>query len=258
VPVERAIIKRGMKRAELEEFLEKELENAGYGGVDVRRVPMGTRVALHVERPGIVIGRKGRSIKDLTETLEKEYDIENPQVEVVEIKTPELNAKVMAKRLAFMLERGISSRRAGYIMLRRIMRAGARGVEIVISGKISGERHRSQRFYDGYLKKAGEPALNLVSYGFAEAKLKPGMVGVKIRIMPSGVRLPDEIRFLEEEEKKVEAKPAEEAQPTADVQEKKPEEEVEEKPVETPPEEPQEAKSEDEKPHEGEEKSGDT
>jgi len=257
VPVERAIIKRGMKRAELEEFLEKELENAGYGGVDVRRVPMGTRVALHVERPGIVIGRKGRSIKDLTETLEKEYDIENPQVEVVEIKTPELNAKVMAKRLAFMLERGISSRRAGYIMLRRIMRAGARGVEIVISGKISGERHRSQRFYDGYLKKAGEPALNLVSYGFAEAKLKPGMVGVKIRIMPPNVRLPDEIRFLEEE-KKVEAKPVEEAQPTAEVQEEKPEEAVKEEPAETPPEEPQEAKSEDEKPPEGEAKSGDT
>ena len=257
MPVERAIIKRGMKRAELEEFLEKELENAGYGGVDVRRVPMGTRVALHVERPGIVIGRKGRSIKDLTETLEKEYDIENPQVEVVEIKTPELNAKVMAKRLAFMLERGISSRRAGYIMLRRIMRAGARGVEIVISGKISGERHRSQRFYDGYLKKAGEPALNLVSYGFAEAKLKPGMVGVKIRIMPPNVRLPDEIRFLEEE-KKAEPKPREEAKPTADVQEEKPEVAVEEKSAETPPEEPQEAKSEDEKPPEGEEKSGDT
>jgi small subunit ribosomal protein S3 len=239
-----------MKRAELEEFLEKELENAGYGGVDVRRVPMGTRVALYVERPGIVIGRKGRSIKDLTETLEKEYDIENPQVEVVELKTPELNAKVMAKRLAFMLERGISSRRAGYIMLRRIMRAGARGVEIVISGKISGERHRSQRFYDGYLKKAGEPALNLVSYGFAEAKLKLGMVGVKIRIMPPNVRLPDEIRFLEDE-KKVEVKPTEE------VQEKVPEA-VEEKPAETPPEEPQEVKSEDEKPPEGEEKSGDT
>ena len=255
MPVERAIIKRGMKRAGLEEFLEKELENAGYGGVDVRRVPMGTRVALHVERPGIVIGRKGRSIKDLTETLAKEYDIENPQVEVVEIKTPELNAKVMAKRLAFMLERGISFRRAGYIMLRRIMRAGARGVEIVISGKISGERHRSQRFYDGYLKKAGEPALNLVSYGFAEAKMKPGVVGVKIRIMPPNVRLPDEVRFLEEE-KKIEAKPTEETQPTAEVQEVP--EAVEVEPAGKPPEEPQEAKSEDEKPPEGEEKSGDT
>jgi len=244
-----------MKRAGLEEFLEKELEKAGYGGVDVKRVPMGTRVALYVERPGIVIGRKGKSIKDLTEVLSKDYGIENPQVEVVEIKGPELNAKIMSKRLAFMLERGIHFRRAGHLILRRIMRAGARGVEIVIAGKIHGERHRSARFYDGYLKKAGEPALTLVSYGYAAAKLKLGVIGVKIRIMPPDVRLPDEIRFIEKVEK-AEVKPAEEAQPSAEVL---PEEVAEEKPTETLPEEkPQEEKPEKEELHEGEEKSGDT
>ena len=249
MPVERTIIKRGMKRAGLEEFLEKELEKAGYGGVDVKRVPMGTRVALYVERPGIVIGRKGKSIKDLTEVLSKDYGIENPQVEVVEIKGPELNAKIMSKRLAFMLERGIHFRRAGHLILRRIMRAGARGVEIVIAGKIHGERHRSARFYDGYLKKAGEPALTLVSYGYAAAKLKLGVIGVKIRIMPPDVRLPDEIRFIEVE--KAEAKPAEEAQPSVEA---RPEEAAGEKPTETPSEE----KPQEEKPEEGEEKSGDT
>lgn len=249
MPVERTIIKRGMKRAGLEEFLEKELEKAGYGGVDVKRVPMGTRVALYVERPGIVIGRKGKSIKDLTEVLGKEYGIENPQVEVVEIKGPELNAKIMSKRLAFMLERGINFRRAGHLILRRIMHAGARGAEIVISGKISGERHHSARFYDGYLKKAGEPASTLVSYGYAAAKLKPGIVGVKIRIMPPHVRLPDEIRFIEVE--KAEVKQAEEVQPSVEA---RPEEAAGEKPTETPPEE----KPQEEKPEEGEEKSGDT
>lgn len=210
---------------------------------------MGTRVALYVERPGIVIGRKGKSIKDLTEVLGKEYGIENPQVEVVEIKGPELNAKIMSKRLAFMLERGINFRRAGHLILRRIMHAGARGAEIVIAGKISGERHRSARFYDGYLKKAGEPAATLVSYGYAAAKLKPGVIGVKIRIMPPDVRLPDEIRFIEVE--KAEAKPAEEVKPSVEVQ---PEETAEEKPTETPSEE----KPQEEKPEEGEEKSGDT
>ena len=249
MPVERTIIKRGMKRAELEEFLEKELEKAGYGGVDVKRVPMGTRVALYVERPGIVIGRKGRSIKDLTEVLGKEHGIENPQVEVVEIKGPELNAKIMSKRLAFMLERGIKFRRAGHLILRRIMHAGARGAEIVISGKISGERHRSARFYDGYLKKAGEPALTLVSYGYAAAKLKLGVIGVKIRIMPPDVRLPDEIRFIEVE--KADVKPTEEVQPSVEA---RPEETAGEKPTETPSEE----KPQEEKPEEGEEKSGDT
>jgi len=221
MPAERIFIKQGLKRAELEEYLEKELERSGYGGVDIRRIPTGTRVALYVERPGMVIGRKGRSIKQLTDELAQKYGLENPQVEVVEIKVPELSAPVMAKRIAFALERGINYRRVGYTTLRRIMRAGAKGAEIVISGKLSGERSRTGRFYDGYLKKAGEPALKFVSYGFAVAKLKPGVIGVKVKIMPPDVHLPDEIRLLEE---KVEAEPAEAKPPAAEeAEEEKPE-----------------------------------
>jgi small subunit ribosomal protein S3 len=217
MPAERIFIKQGLKLAQLEEYLEKELERSGYEGVEIRRIPTGTRVALYVERPGMVIGRKGRSIKQLTDELAQKYGLENPQVEVVEIKVPELSAPVMAKRIAFALERGINYRRVGYTALRRIMRAGARGAEIVISGKLSGERSRTARFYDGYLKKAGEPASKFVSYGYAVAKLKPGVLGVKVRIMPPDVHLPDEIRLVEEE---VVAKPpaAEEAK------EEKPEE----------------------------------
>ena len=221
MPAERIFIKQGLKRVELEEYLEKELERAGYGGVDIRRIPTGTRVALYVERPGMVIGRKGRSIKQLTDELAQKYRLENPQVEVVEIKVPELSAPVMAKRIAFALERGIKYRRVGYTTLRRIMRAGAKGAEIVISGKLSGERSRTGRFYDGYLKKAGEPALKFVSCGYAVAKLKPGVIGVKVRIMPPDVHLPDEIRLVEE---KVEAKPAEAKPPaTEEAEEEKPE-----------------------------------
>lgn len=222
MPAKRTFIKQGIKRAELEEYLEKELEGAGYGGVDIRRIPTGTRVALYVERPGMVIGRKGRSIKQLTEELAHEYKMENPQIEVVEIKVPELSAPVMAKRIAFSLERGFNYRRAGYTMLRRIMRAGARGAEIVISGKLSGERSRTQRFYDGYLKKAGEPALKFVSYGYAVAKLKLGVIGVRVRVMPPDVHLPDEIKLAEE---KVEAEQLEAKPPAAEeAGEEKPEE----------------------------------
>lgn len=233
MPAERIFIKQGLKRAELEEYLEKELERAGYGGVDIRRIPTGTRVALYVERPGMVIGRKGRSIKQLTDDLAHKYGVDNPQVEVVEIKVPELSAPVMAKRITFALERGINYRRVGYTTLRRIMRAGARGVEIVISGKLSGERSRTGRFYDGYLKKAGEPASKFVSYGYAAAKLKQGMIGVRVRVMPPDVHLPDEIRLAEEkvEVKPVEAKPpeAEEAEEEKLEEEEMPEGEEEEK-----------------------------
>jgi small subunit ribosomal protein S3 len=196
--IERTFVKRGYKMAELEEFLEKELERAGYGGVEIRRIPTGTSVVLYVERPGMVIGRKGRSIKQLTDELAQKYGLENPQIEVVEIKVPELCAPIMAKRIAFALERGVNFRRIGHTALRRIMRAGAKGAEIVLSGKLSGERARSERFYEGYLKKAGDPATKFVSYGYAVAKLKPGIVGVKVRIMPPDVHLPDEIQLTEE------------------------------------------------------------
>ena len=210
MPVERVFIEKGLKRAQLEEYLEKELEAAGYGGVDIRRTPMGTRITLYVERPGLVIGRKGRSIKQLTDVLARDYGVEKPQVEVAEIDVPELNASVMARRIAFALERGRYFRRVGHAALSQIMQAGARGVEINISGKVRGERHRCERFYEGYLKKAGEPASKFVREGYAVAKLKPGVLGIRVRIMPPDIRLPDEVRLVEEE-KKVEVKPAEEA-----------------------------------------------
>lgn len=218
MPVERTFIKLGLKHVELESFLERELERAGYGGVDIRRIPTGTRVALYVERPGVVIGRKGRSIKQLTDDLEQKFGLENPQVEVVEIPKPELCGPIMAKRVAFAIERGISVRRAGRSMIRRIMSAGARGVEITVSGRIAGERSRRERFYQGYLSKAGEPE-KLVSHGYAVAKLKQGIAGIKVRIMPPDVPLPDEIKI------EAEAKPAEAVEPKPEkAQEPTPEE----------------------------------
>lgn len=209
MPVERTFIKLGLKRVELETFLEQELGRAGYDGVDVRRIPTGTRIALYVERPGMVIGRKGKSIKQLTEDLEKKFGLENPQVEVVEIQKPELSGPIMAKRVAFALERGINVRRAGRNMLQRIMSAGARGAELVISGRIAGERSRSERFYQGYLSKAGEPAEKLVSHGYAVATLRAGVAGIRVSIMPPDVPLPDEIKAKAEAPLAAKAAPAE-------------------------------------------------
>jgi small subunit ribosomal protein S3 len=237
VPAERVFIKKGIKRSDLEEFLEDELERAGYGGVDIKRTPTGTRVTLYVERPGIVIGRKGKSIQQLTDELARRFDIEKPQVEVSEIDVPELNAQIMAHRTAFALSRGRYFRRVGYSTLRRIMKAGARGAEILISGKLSGEHARFERFYDGYLKKAGEPASRLVSVGHAVAKLKAGVIGVKVMIMPPNVELPDEIKLTEEEkpegaeEKKEAEGGAKEKEPEKESL-KGDEEEVEKEPAE--------------------------
>ncbi|KXB02086.1 hypothetical protein AKJ45_03725 [candidate division MSBL1 archaeon SCGC-AAA261F19] len=258
--LEDVFIKKAKINAQLEEFLENELEKAGYGGVDIQRTPMGSRVTLYVERPGVAIGRKGRTVQDLTDKLEREFDIENPQIEVSEIEIPEFNAPIMAKRIAFLLTRGLYFRRVGYGTLRRIMEAGARGAEIVISGKLTGDYAREERFYDGYLKKVGEPASRLVSTGYAVANLRAGSVGVKVRIMPPDVELPDEVKIKEklapEEEGPEEEAPEEVEEVSEELpeepkekaeEEPKPEEEgeLEEEPEETLKEESEENKEED-------------
>jgi len=207
MPVERIFINKGMKRVELETYLAQELGRAGYGGTEIRRILTGTRVTISVERPGMVIGRKGKSIKQLTDDLEKKFGMENPQIEVVEIQKPELSGPIMAKHIAFAMERGLTVRSIGNNMIRRIMGAGARGVEIVVSGRIGGERSRTSRFYQGYLSKAGEPAKNFVSSGQAVANLKQGAAGIKVFIMPPDMPLPGEVKFGKEETKPAEAAP---------------------------------------------------
>ncbi len=224
--VEEMFVEKSMDRARLEEFLENELEEAGYGGVDIRRTPRGTRVTLYVERPGVVIGRGGQNVQELTDTLSEEYDLENPQVEVNEIDVPEFNASIMANRVAFLLTRGSYFRKVGHGTLRRIMEAGARGAEILISGKLTGDFAREERFYDGYLKKAGESASEQVSTGQAVAELPAGTVGVKVRIMPPDVRLPDEIEVKDPDEVHLrEESPEEESQ--EESQEEEPDKEEE-------------------------------
>lgn len=206
--IERKFIEDNLRKLEVKEFLLRELERAGCGEIDIQRTPQGTRVIVNAQRPGLVIGRKGATIKKLTSVINRRYEIDNPQIEVNELQISELNAQVMAKNIASSLERGIHFRRAAYMALRRIMEAGARGAQIEISGKLTGERSKSVKFTDGYLKHCGDPAFMYVRRGVAQASPKPGVLGVKVMIMPPGVVLPDdiEIQGVEEgKEKKVAA-----------------------------------------------------
>ena len=161
---------------------------------------MGTRVTLITERPGIVIGRRGAAIKTLTTAIEKDFKFDNPQVEVQEVDNPNLNAQIMAEKLAFALERGWHFRRAGHSTVRRVMESGARGCHVVISGKLTGERHRTEKFKEGYIKFCGEPKLKFIREGFAVAKLKPGVIGVKVEIMARTLGCPTRSMSLSIEE----------------------------------------------------------
>lgn len=151
--IEKEFIAESLKRAEIDEFLEKELERAGYGGMDIQLTPLGTMITIYAERPGLVIGRGGRTVRRLTNILRKRFGLDNPQIEVKEVEVPELNPKIMAHRIASMLERGMHFRRVAYGTLRRIMAAGAQGAEITISGKIRGARATSVKFTEGHIKK---------------------------------------------------------------------------------------------------------
>ena len=196
---ERKFVAENIRRVLLKEYLMKTIDRAGFGGVDVQRTPMGTRVTLVTERPGIVIGRRGAAIKSLTKAIEDNFHYDNPQIEVQEVENPNLNAQIMAEKLAFALERGWHFRRAGHSTVRRIMESGARGCLIIISGKLTGERHRTEKFKEGYIKYCGESRELFVGTGFAVAKLKPGVIGVQVEIMQPGARLPAEIDVMQME-----------------------------------------------------------
>ena len=266
--IEKDFVTEGLKRTRIDEYLEDELERAGYGGMEIQITPLGTMVVVYAERPGMVIGRGGKTVRNITANLKANYGLENPQVEVKEVDVPELNPKIMAHKIAAMLQRGMHFRRVAYTALRRIMGAGAQGVEVTISGKIRGARSATAKFNDGYLKKCGEPSTRFVRKGFATVQLKPGVLGIYVRIMPPGMVLPDKVDILkiETEEPEVDTvvetletekvtespeEKVEEAKPSAiseEVEEETSEETSEE--IEDTTEEPSETSEEPEKPEE--------
>lgn len=226
---ERKFVAENIRRVLLKEYLMKEVSRAGFGGLDVQRTPMGTRVILTTERPGLVIGRRGQTIKNLTAVIEDRFGFENPQIEVQEVENASLNAQIMAEKLAFSLERGWHFRRAGHSTVRRIMDAGARGCHIIVAGKLTGQRHRTEKFKGGYIKFCGEPKANFIDHGYAVAKLKMGVIGVTVEIMAKDAKLPADITVLNKTEAAAvlpdlfaapapEAPAAEEAAPAEEVQ----------------------------------------
>ena len=204
---ERKFIRESTNRILIKEFLIKKVEGAGFGGMNIQRTPMGTRINIIVERPGMVIGKGGSKIKEITSEIKEKFNVDNPQIEIQEAGSKaSLNAQIMAEKLAEALERGWHFRRAGHSTVRRIMNSGARGCQVVIAGKLTGARHRTEKFTEGHIKYCGEVARDVMLRGFAIAKLKAGVLGVKVGIMKPDARLPDEISLKIPDVEKIEAK----------------------------------------------------
>lgn len=189
----------GFNEQQINEYLSKKLARTGYGGMKIMRTPLGTQITIYAERPGMIIGKSGRIIKKLTEDLKDIFQqFENPQIEVKEVEKPELNAQIMANRIARALERGWHFRRAGFFALQQIMDAGALGCEITIAGKLTGPRSRMEKFEKGYIMHSGHPCEEYVDVGIAVAKRKEGVIGIKVRIAPPNIRLPDDFKIKED------------------------------------------------------------
>ncbi|MFC6787789.1 30S ribosomal protein S3 [Halobaculum halobium] len=195
---EHQFIEDGLRRSQINEFFEDELGRAGYGGMEVAKTPMGTQIVLKAEKPGMVIGKGGKNIRKVTTELEERFDMDDPQIDVQEVDEPDLNAKIVADRLANALERGWYFRRAGHTTIDRIMDAGALGAEIVLSGKVTGARSRVEKFNRGYIKHNGEPAEEVVDEGQGVAVMKLGTIGVTVKIIPPGATLPDDFEIAED------------------------------------------------------------
>ena len=204
--IERKFIAQKIKEYQIQEYIENNLKNVGHSHTKMIKTPLGEKIIISASRPGLIVGRKGQNIKELTKTLKKRFGLENPQIEISEVKDINLDANIVAERITDSLERfGAQKFKAiGHKTMENIMDAGALGVEIIVSGKIPSSRAKSWRFYSGYLKKCGDIAIVGVDKAHVQAKLKTGVVGVKVSIMPPGTKLPDKIELIEQKEEKVE------------------------------------------------------
>jgi small subunit ribosomal protein S3 len=201
----KSILSTSKAFAELDEYLEKELKDAGYGGLEVQKSPVGTTLKVYVARPGLAIGRRGTGIRELTEKVAQRTGLNNPQIAVTEVENPELNARIMAARIAQIVSRGTAFRRAAMWSVTNIMNAGAAGVEISIAGKLRSDRSHGEKYRAGIVPKSGESADRSVSEATTDILLKLGLYGIKVKIalkdaLPPDFQLKEDVQQQEEKQ----------------------------------------------------------
>ncbi|MDP1695362.1 MAG: 30S ribosomal protein S3 [archaeon] len=184
------------KKEELgvKEYIKRELGKGKISSVSIEYTPVGEKIIVATSKPGLVIGRRGEKIDELTRVLKKMFKLDNPHIEIKEILDPSLDAQLVADEIALLLERkgSLQFKVIAYKTLEMIMKSGALGAEIVLSGKLPSERARSWRFAQGYLKKTGDPA-KVVDRAMAQAITLPGVTGIKVSILPPNAHIHDKI-----------------------------------------------------------------
>ena len=199
--IERKFIKHNVTESKIQEYVLKSLGRAGIGHIKLQLTPLGEKIVVFTSNPGLVVGKEGSNIKELTSALKRNFNLENPQIEISEVQNYNSNAQIVSDKIAGALERFGSGNFKGIMhkAIGDVMRSGVRGVEIVLGGKIPGSRAKSWRILSGYMKKCGDIAITGVQKAMTSANLKSGVVGVKVSIMSSDLELPDTVTMREEE-----------------------------------------------------------
>ena len=198
--IERQIVAQKSKEKQIETFVFSYLGKLSCSHIRMQRTPLGEKISVYTSRPGLIVGKKGANIKKLTDTLKTQFNMENPQLEVVEIENPFIDAASVARSLISGFERFGPKRfkAMAYRALEDALKAGARGIEVVISGRgVPSERAKTWRFSAGYLKKSGDISASFVDRCYESCNLRSGTIGIKVSILHTDVVLPDEIKIYD-------------------------------------------------------------
>ena len=209
---EKNVVKFKKEEFAIREYVRDSLGKGKVSKVKIEYTPVGEKIIISTNRPGMIIGKGGEKIKELTRILKGRFSLENPNIEIDEIKKPEFDAQFMADDIALSLERfgPLKFKVIAYRTLQKIMGAGALGVEIRLSGKLPGARAKTWRFAQGYMIKTGDSA-KVVDRALAVAQTRPGTIGVKMSILSPDAILTDKIviddEFLKKIRENIEQKP---------------------------------------------------
>ena len=197
--IERVFVKQKKREFQIQEFVSESMKNVGHSHTRVQRTPLGDKIIIYTSMPGLVVGRKGQNIAKMTRDLKTKFNLDNPQIEIAEIDNPNLDAQIVGEKIAASLERYGINRFKGVMhkAMEDVLGAGARGIELVLSGKVPSARARSWRVYGGYLKKSGDVSTTQIRKAKVTALLKSGIVGIKVKIMPPDIKLPDDLQLIE-------------------------------------------------------------
>ncbi|GAB7358052.1 hypothetical protein MBLNU230_g0214t2 [Neophaeotheca triangularis] len=181
----RKFIADGVFYAELNEFFQRELAEEGYSGVEVRVTPTVTDIIIRATHTQEVLGEQGRRIRELTSLITHRYRFPPDSVSLyaAKVQSRGLSAVAQCESLRYKLLNGLAVRRACYGVLRFIMESGAKGCEVVVSGKLRAARAKSMKFTDGFMIHSGQPAEDFIDNATRHVLLRQGVLGIKVKIM---------------------------------------------------------------------------